>query len=263
MMNDIGKNSTKKICCALAVVLLMSLNAAIGAAGQVTVFAAASTTNALSDIGRLFGEKKMGDVVFSFASPSTLAKQIENGAPANLFVSADLAWMDYLEKKEMVEPGTRINLLGNRLVLIAPTDNKVNVNITPALDISKLLSGGRLSTGDPSHVPVGKYAQQALTKLGLWEKVKEHVAGARDVRSALMLVERGEAPLGIVYATDAAISKKVRIIGVFPKDSHPQIVYPVALVKGNVTPVAKDFLEFLRGPEAGALFEKYGFSVRR
>jgi len=256
------KNGIRRMIRVFGVILFIALSTAAWAVETVTVFAAASTTNALTDIGRLFGEKKMGEVVFSFASSSTLAKQIENGAPANMFLSADIEWMDYLEKKKMVEPGTRTNLLGNRLVLIAPSDNPVNVNITPELDLPKLLSGGRLSTGDPEHVPVGKYLKQSLIKLGLWEKVKDQVAGAKDVRAALMLVERGEAPLGVVYATDAAISKKVRVIGVFPEDTHPLIVYPATLVKENATPAAKDFLKFLKGPEAKAVFEKYGFSLR-
>jgi molybdate transport system substrate-binding protein len=247
---------------ALAMGLLLALNSVVCAAEPITVFAAASTTNALNDIGKLFTARKMGDVVFSFASPSTLAKQIENGAPAHVFISADLEWMDYLEKKKMVEPGTRLNLLGNRLVLIAPADHAAHVDITPGFDLHGLLAGGRLATGDPAHVPVGKYTRQSLTKLGIWEKVKDQVAGTKDVRAALMLVERGEAPLGVVYATDAAISKKVRVIGIFPEYTHPPIVYPAALVRGNVTETARNFLKFLKGAEARGVFKKYGFSVR-
>lgn len=257
-----NRNRIRRLIGVFGVILFIALRMASGAAEQVMVFAAASTTNAMTDIGKLFGEKNIGEAVFSFASSSTLAKQIENGAPANVYLSADIEWMDYLEKKKMIEPGTRTNLLSNRLVLIAPADNPVKVNITPELDLPKLLSGGRLSTGDPEHVPVGKYAKQSLIKLGLWEMIKDQVAGAKDVRAALMLVERGEAPLGVVYATDAAISKKVRVIGVFPEDTHPLIVYPAALVKGNATPAAREFLKFLKGAEAKVLFEKYGFSMR-
>jgi molybdate transport system substrate-binding protein len=229
---------------------------------SVTVFAAASTTNALNDIGKMFAEKGMGKIVPSYASSSTLAKQIENGAPANVFISADEPWMNYLEERKLIEPGSRFDLLGNKLALIAPADSAIHsVEIGPGFDLSKLLGDGKLVTGDPDHVPVGKYAKAALEKFGVWSSIEGKLARAADVRGALALVERGEASLGIVYSTDAAIAPKVKVIGVFPADTHPKIVYPTALVAGKATRAAKSFIEFLKTPVAKAVFEKYGFTT--
>ena len=232
------------------------------AADSVMVFAAASTTNAVTDIGALFVKKNIGRFVPSFASSSTLAKQIEKGAPANVFLSANEKWMNYLEEKKLIDPSSRFDLLGNRIALIAPADSDVKVKIAPDFDLAKILDDGKLAMGDPDHVPAGIYGKQALEKLGVWDNVKDKVVRAKDVRSALVLVERGEAPLGVVYTTDAAITDKVKIVGIFPEDSHPPIVYPVALVAGNENPTARSFLEFLKTPEAKAVFEKYGFTVR-
>ncbi len=232
------------------------------AGDTVTVFAAASTTNAVTDIGRLFTRKKMGIVKTSFASSSTVATQIENGAPANIFISANKKWMDYLAKKKRIDPATRFNLLGNRIVLIAPADSKiVKVTVKAGFDLSRLLGNGMLAMGNPDYVPAGIYGRQALETLDVWKSVRSRVARARNVRAALALVERGEAPLGVVYATDAAITNQVRIVGMFPQNSHPPIVYPVALVSGNETPSAKKFLQFLKTPAARSVFEKYGFTV--
>lgn len=248
---------------AIAVVMLLApwgLTSAVQAAEpeSVTVFAAASTTNAINDIGKIFAEKGKGKIVPSYASSSTLAKQIENGAPANVFVSADEPWMNYLEERKLIEPGSRFDLLGNKLALIAPSGSSLNkVEIGPKMDLAKLLGEGRLATGDPDHVPVGKYAKAALEKLGVWKEIESKLARAADVRGALTLVERGEAPLGIVYSTDAAITPKVKVVGIFPADTHPKIVYPAALVAGKATSAAKSFLEFLKTPEAKAVFEKY------
>jgi molybdate transport system substrate-binding protein len=229
---------------------------------QVTVFAAASTTNAINDIGKMFADRGLGTIVPSYASSSTLAKQIENGAPANVFISADEPWMDYLEKRKLIEPASRFDLLSNKLVLIAPADSSLKVEIGPKFELSKLLGDGKLATGDPDHVPVGKYAKAALEKLGVWADVENKLARAADVRSALALVERGEAPLGIVYATDAAITPKVKVVAVFPADTHPKIVYPAALIAGQTTEAAKKFIEFLKTPESKLVFEKYGFTLR-
>lgn len=231
--------------------------------GATTVFAAASTTNAITEIGKLLEQKNKIKVTGSFASSSTLAKQIEQGAPADVFLSADLKWMDYLAGKKMIDEKSRFNLLGNRLVLIAPASSTLKVDIKQGFDLAKLLGEGKLSMGDPSHVPAGIYGKQALEKLGVWKSVESKVAGAKDVRAALALVEREEAPLGVVYATDAAISKKVKVVGVFPLDSHPPIVYPVALVKDRGTPAAKALLDFLKSPDAKGVFEKYGFTVQK
>ena len=236
---------------------------AIAAEGSTTVFAAASTTNAITDIARLFKEKNKGTVTHSFASSSTLAKQIANGAPADVYVSANPKWMNYLAKKKMIVPGSRFDLLGNRIVLIAPKDSSLKIKIAPHFDLARVLGDGKMAMGDPAHVPAGIYGKQALEKLGVWKAVEPKVARAKDVRAALALVERGEAPVGLVYATDAAISKRVKVIGVFPEDSHPPIVYPVALVKGRATPTARSFIEFLTSPDAKGIFEKYGFTVRK
>ena len=167
------------------------------------MFAAASLTNALNEVGQAFEQKEKHTVRFSFASSSTLAKQIENGAPAHLFLSADLDWMDYLDQRKLIVDGSRVNLLGNRLVLIAPVSSPLKVDLKPGIDLAGLLSGGLLATGDPDHVPVGKYARQALEKLGAWKGIEGRIARADSVRAALALVERAECPLGIVYATDA------------------------------------------------------------
>lgn len=247
-------------------VLALALMAWSGLAGAqpatVTVFAAASTTNAVTDIGKLFESQGKGKIQASFASSSTLAKQIENGAPAEIFLSANEKWMDYLEQKKLVQPGSRIDYLGNSLVLVAPADSQLKAEIKPGFPLLEWLGQGRLSVGDPDHVPAGIYAKAALTKLGVWDQIEPRLARAADVRGALALVERGETPLGIVYATDAAITPKVKVVGVFPEDSHPAIVYPLALVGGKVSPTAKAFYEFLRTPEAKAIFNKYGFAVR-
>jgi molybdate transport system substrate-binding protein len=229
--------------------------------GSTTVFAAASTTNAIMDIAREFARQKKGTVTHSFASSSTLAKQIANGAPADVYLSANPKWMNYLADKKMIEPGSRFDLLGNRIVLIAPKDSTLKIKIAPNFDLARILGDEKMAMGDPAHVPAGIYGKQALEKLGVWKAVAPKVARAKDVRAALALVERGEAPVGLVYATDAAISKKVKVLGVFPEDSHPPIVYPVALVKDRGTPTAKSFIEFLTSPDAKAVFEKYGFTL--
>jgi molybdate transport system substrate-binding protein len=242
--------------------MLFGLYGASAAAEEVTVFAAASVTNALTELGKLFEQKENVGVLYSFASSSTLAKQIENGAPANVFISADLEWMDYLEKLKLIVPASRFDLLGNRLVLITPTDSSISVTPKAGFDLVALLKGGLLATGDPDHVPAGKYAKTVLQKLEVWDTVSNKIARADSVRAALVLVERGEAPLGIVYATDAAISPKVRVAGIFPENLHPPITYPAALIEGKATHASARFLNFLRSQEAKAVFEKYGFAVR-
>jgi len=237
---------------------------AASAVNDLVVFAAASTTNALGEIGTLYEARGMGHVTFSFASSSTLAKQIESGAPADVFLSADVPWMTYLEDKKKVAPENRQELLGNRIVLVVPADSPVKaVEIEPGFSLSNVLGKeGRLSMGDPEHVPAGKYGRKALEQMGVWDQVKDRLAPMKDVRAALVMVERGEAPLGLVYATDAAISQKVRVVGIFPSDSHSPIVYPVAAVSGGKMEAAKPFLTFLKGSEARAIFLKYGFDVR-
>jgi len=226
------------------------------------VFAAASLKNALDEIAATWS-KDTGKPApkISYAASSALAKQIEQGAPADLFISADLDWMDYVAAKNLIKAETRFNLLGNKIVLIAPKDSKIaNVAITGA-DLAKALNGGRLSMANVDAVPAGKYGKSALEKLGAWNEVKDHVAQAENVRAALLLVARGEAPLGIVYSTDAAAEPNVRIVATFPEDSHAPIIYPAALTKDSSNTDAKAFLDYLRSAKARLAFEKQGFTV--
>ena len=236
----------------------------IAGEGEVVVFAAASTTNAITEIGELFAAEGLGHITTSFASSSTLAKQIASGAPAHIFLSANEKWMNFLEEKGLIEKASRFDLLGNRIVLVAPLQSPIQtVDVKKGLDLAALLgSGGRLSTGDPEHVPAGMYGKKAMESLGLWDPVKDRLAPMKDVRAALVLVERAEAPIGLVYATDAAISKKVRVVGTFPLESHPPIVYPVAATAGQKTDATARFLDFLKTPQSREIFEKYGFDVR-
>ncbi len=227
---------------------------------SLTVFAAASMKNALDAIDAAFTKKTGIRIVASYAASSALAKQIEQGAPADIFMSADTDWMDYAVAKKTINAATRTNLLGNTIVLIAPKDSKIDrVTIGPNFDLAGLAGDGRIATGDVSAVPVGKYAKAALEKLGAWPAVTSKFAMAESVRAALTLVARGEAVLGIVYATDAQVEPGVKIIGTFPPDSHPQIVYPIATT-ATAKPDAADYLAFLRSPQAKAIFERYGFT---
>jgi molybdate transport system substrate-binding protein len=229
---------------------------------DVLVFAAASLKNALDDAIAAYGRETGTKVIASYAASSALAKQIEQGAPAQLFISADLAWMDYLAERGLVEEATRVNLLGNSLVLVAPKDSTVGeVALGQGVDLAALLGDGRLAVGEVSSVPAGKYAKAALEKLGGWSGVESRLAQSENVRAALALVARGEAPLGIVYRTDAAADPTVRIVGTFPPDSHPPIIYPAAVTKGGDAGGAADFLKFLSGSVAKAAFEKQGFTL--
>lgn len=231
--------------------------------GEITVFAAASLQNALEDLGRLHQQRSGRPVKFSFAASSALARQIEQGAPAAVFASADAQWMDYLAQRNLIVAETRKPLLGNRLVLVVPSSSTAKVDLKPGFDLASLLGkDGRWVTGDPSNVPVGRYAQEALTKLGAWEFAQTRLVRAENVRVALAFVERGEAVAGVVYETDAAVSQKVRIAAVFPDDSHKPISYPVAVVARNDTPAARDFLRTLGSPEAREIFRRYGFTIR-
>jgi molybdate transport system substrate-binding protein len=225
-----------------------------------TVFAAASMKNALDDIDAAFTAKTGVKVNASYAASSTLAKQIEQGAPADIFVSADTDWMDYATAKKNVNEPTRINLLGNSIVLIAPKDSKIdNVAIGQGFDLAKLAGDGKIATGDVKAVPVGKYAKAALEKLGAWTAAEPKFAMAESVRAALTLVARGEAALGIVYATDAKVEPGVKIVGTFPADAHPPIIYPVAATS-TAKPEANAYLDYLRSAAAKAVLEKYGFT---
>jgi len=225
-----------------------------------TVFAAASMKNALDDVDKAYTAKTGVKIVASYAASSALAKQIEQGAPADVFVSADTAWMDYVKDKKAINEPSRVNLLGNSIVLIAPKDSKIDkVTIDQGFDLAKLAGDGKVATGDVKAVPVGKYAKAALEKLGAWTAVEPKMAMAENVRAALALVARNEAALGIVYSTDAKIEPGVKIVATFPANSHPPIVYPVAATS-TAHKGTDDYLAFLRSSEAKAIFEKYGFS---
>ena len=228
-------------------------------ARTITVFGAASLTDSLQELIAAFGKASGITVKSSFAASSALARQIESGAPADVFFSADLEWMDYLETRKLIRPESRRNLLGNRLVLIAPSTSAIELQIKPDFALADALGKGRLATGDPDSVPVGRYARAALTSLGVWASVENRLVRADNVRAALLYVERGEVPLGIVYRTDASIDKGVRIVDVFPENSHPPITYPIALTVGARSG-AQEFIDFLRTPTADAVFVKYGFA---
>ena len=223
------------------------------------VFAAASLKEAMDELARRFERAGAGRVLVSYAASPALARQIENGAPADIFVSADLEWMDYLEKRKLVRAGTRANLLSNRLVLIAPADSKAVLTIGPRFPLAALLGDKRLAMADPDSVPAGKYGRVALEALEVWAEVAPKVARAENVRAALALVARGETPFGIVYATDALAERKVRVIGEFAAHLHPAIVYPAALTSASKSERAGSFLQFLRSAEARPVWQQYGF----
>ncbi len=230
-------------------------------AKEVVVFAAASLKNALDDISAAWEAETGKKVVVSYAGSNALARQIEAGAPADIFISADSDWMDYAASKGLIRPESRSDLLRNTLVLIAPKDSAAQVQLQPGLNLAPALGTGRLAMANVDAVPAGKYGRAALERLGAWEGVRGRVAQTDNVRAALLLVSRGEAPLGIVYRTDAVSDPTVRIVATFPEDSHPPIVYPVALTKDSSNPDAAPFLGFLRSRRAKPLFERQGFTV--
>lgn len=256
---------------ALALVLPMMARAqdarpAAGTAVEtkpVVVFAAASLKNAIDKIAKNWEAKSGTKVTSSYAASSAIAKQIESGAPADLFISADLKWMDWLAERKLINDATRKTLLGNALVLIAPKDSTTTLKIEKGFKLAEALGDNRLAMGDPKSVPAGTYGQAALTNLGVWDQVASKVAGAENVRVALTYVARGETPLGIVYATDAKSDPQVKVVDTFPADSHPPIVYPVALTATSANAAAKTFLEFLSSADTAKVFEAEGFTVLR
>jgi len=256
----------KAMLAALAATIVIAAPRAAGAQDlanpkTITVFAAASMKNALDDVDAAFTKRSGIKVVASYDASSALMKQIEAGAPADIFASADLKWMDYGSEKKLIKDDTRVNLLGNVLVLIAAKDAKIeHVDIVPGFDLAKLAGDGRIATGDVKAVPVGLYAKAALEKLGAWAAVEPKMAMTANVRAALVLVARGEAPLGIVYATDAKVEPGVKVVGTFPDNSHDPIIYPVAATV-NAKPEAAQYLAFLRSAAAKSVFEAYGFAV--
>jgi molybdate transport system substrate-binding protein len=229
--------------------------------GDIVVFAAASLKNALDAVNAQWQMETGKKAVISYAASSALAKQIEQGAPAQLFISADLDWMDYLAQKSLIQPETRSNLLSNRLVLIAPKDKAQRLEVVRGFDLAGRIGNGRLAVANVDAVPAGKYAKGALAKLGVWDSVAAKTAQAENVRAALILVSRGEAPVGIVYQTDAASDRQVAIIGMFPEDTHPPIVYPVALTASAAHPDAAAFLGYLTSARAKPVFQAHGFTV--
>jgi molybdate transport system substrate-binding protein len=235
----------------------------IARAADLLVFAAASLKEALDEADAAWVKTGGTPVAVSYLASGPLANQIENGAPADLFISADLDWMDYLQQKQMIRPETRADLLGNSLVLIAPASSTLKLAIAPGFPIAASLGDGRLAVGEPQSVPAGTYAKAALEKLGVWDAVEPKLARAENVRAVLALVSRGEAPLGIVYATDAAADPGVKIIGTFPEDSHKPIIYPIAITTASRHPDAAKFLAWLRSPAAAPYFEHRGFTVHK
>lgn len=248
--------------------LIAALAAAMVLAGQVasaappppvTVFAAASLKNALDDVGAAYTAQTTGAVKFSYAASGTIARQVEQGAPADVYISADSEWMDYLQKRALIVPASRRDLLTNHLALIAPTKSTVRLRLRRNVPLAAELGpGGRLAVAGPD-VPAGRYARAALAALGVYDSVKDKLAPAENVRAALAFVARGETPLGIVYDTDARVEPAVRIVALFPEASHPAIVYPVALVAASHNPQGQAFLRFAESPKAAAIFRKFGF----
>lgn len=262
-MKFLRRHMFRTIAASVAAVFLSTamLSGTAAAEEKVTVFAAASMKNALDAINAEWAKETKNETTVSYAASSALAKQIEAGAPADIFISADLAWMDYVAEKKLIKEDTRSNLLGNRIVLVAPADKAKDVEIKEGFDLAGLLGDGRLAMGAVDSVPAGKYGKAALEKLGVWSSVEAKVAGAESVRAALLLVSRGEAPYGIVYQTDAAADPGVKIVGTFPEDTHPAIIYPIAVLSSSKTPAAEAYLEYLKSDKAAPIFEKEGFTI--
>ena len=249
----------KPIAAAIAVVSLV-FGASTGSSAGLTVFAAASLKESLDEQARKFEGETGTSIVVSYGSSNALAKQIEAGAPADVFISADLEWMDYLDGRKLLAPGSRANLLSNRLVLIASASSRSTLKIGPGFALAAALGADKLAMANPDSVPAGKYGKQALETLGVWASVEKKVARTENVRVALTLVSRGEAPLGIVYATDALAERNVRIVDTFAESSHPAIVYPVAIVAANGSISAKRFVDYLLSTPARVIWERYGFA---
>ncbi|WP_075289481.1 molybdate ABC transporter substrate-binding protein [Pararhizobium arenae] len=250
-----------KVAVAVAVAGFTAIASPAMADDAITVFAAASLKNALDAANAEYTKESAKQTTVSYAASSALAKQIESGAPADLFISADLAWMDYVAEKKLIKDDTRSNLLGNRIVLVAPKDAAKPVEIKEGFDLAGLVGDGKLAMGAVDSVPAGKYGKAALEKLGVWASVEGKVAGAESVRAALALVSRGEAPYGIVYQTDAAADPGVAVVGTFPEESHPTIIYPVAILSESKNADAAAYLEFLKSDKASAFFTAQGFTI--
>lgn len=234
---------------------------ALAQAEAVSVFAAASLKNALDEVSAAWKTETGKDTTNTYAATSALAKQIEGGAPADVFISADVDWLKYLSEKSLTVKETEVQLLGNTLVLVAPADSQATVTIAPGFDIAGLVGDGKLVVCDVKAVPAGKYAKAALETLGVWDKVEAKIAQAENVRAALKLVATGEAPAGIVYQTDANAEPKVKVLGTFPEESHPKIIYPAAVLSASTNADAAAFVTYLKSPQAAAIFRKAGFTI--
>lgn len=266
-----GVRFRRRICAFCSVLAFMitvvaySQSHAKAAPESVTLFAAASTTNALTEIVELYKTQSETRIRTVFAASSTLAKQIANGAPADLFLSANQLWVEHLIKKAVIDPDSTRDLLGNRLVMVVGPQNEAAENLPqrlePSLPLDRILGKSRLAIGDPAHVPAGIYAKTAMQSLGLWDSYQDKLAFSGNVRTTLALVERGEAAAGIVYETDALILPELKIAGIFPANSHPSIVYPLAMVEQRRSRAVEDFYGFLFGPEASQVFLRHGFST--
>jgi len=256
------KANALRLSAALFLLVLSTFgNAPEAQSGKVLVFAAASLKTALDEINAQWQGRTGKRAVVSYAASSALAKQIEQGAPADIFISADLDWMEYLAERKLIRPETRSDLLSNRLVLIAPKGTNLQVEIKPGFPLASLLGQGYLALANTDAVPAGKYSKAALKALGVWEQVKGRIAQAENVRAALLLVSRGEAPLGIVYESDAVSDPSVVTVGILPDATHPRIIYPIALTSGSTSPDAGGFLDELKSPQARTIFEKQGFTM--
>jgi molybdate transport system substrate-binding protein len=261
----IKRRATGSRRCFLARSLGLAAGFSLGGLGAraeapVTIFAAASTAGAIEAAARGFEALNAGSVRAVFAASSILARQISQGAPADIYLSANAAWMDELERADDLQPGSRVDLLSNTLVLIAPLNQAFEITVEPGFDLAKALGEGRLAMGDPSHVPAGIYAKAALDRLGVWDSLGSKLAFANNVRGALALVERGAAAAGIVYASDAMAGARVRVVAAFPPKARAPIVYPMAIVRARAAPAVTAFHRYLQGAAAGAIFRKYGFT---
>ncbi len=254
--------ATRALFKALAFGLLASLGS-LALAADITVFAAASLKESLDENVKTFAARTGHRVRVSYAGSNALAKQIENGAPADLFLSADEEWMDYVAQKRLIVPGTRRNLLVNTLVLVAPSASDARLEIAPGFGLAAALKGGRLALANPDSVPIGKYAKAALTSLGVWNELEKSLTRSENVRASLILVARGEAPFGIVYATDAKAEPRTRVIDSFAANLHPPVVYPAAIIAGKHNPATQSLLDYLAGPEARTVWTRYGFGIAR
>lgn len=243
----------------VVIVIVTTLGAGLARAADLTVFSAVSTTGAMTKIGSMFEAKTGKKIQFSFGATSTLARQIERGAPVDIFLSADHVWMNYLQDRKLIDTGSRVDILGNSLVLITPVNSDLKIKIAKGFNLAEVLKGKRIAMGDPDHTAVGIYAKESLTNLGIWSQIEPMLARADSVRASLAMVERGEVGAGILFGTEAAVSKNVRLVDTFPADSHKAITYPVALLAKARAADARAFVGYLRTPEAEEVFRQFGF----